>query len=146
MTTFAYADAGDGTGGVVTVSGSSGATNTLWVSFFQGNNHKRTFTAVGTRVGDGAINLESDALGPFLAFVQSVSGGSVTVSDPKGYRVSDSEKALHERILIAVRQYVLSLNLPGVPTDPDLHVMAKLGTKLDEVLAAIRHAFTTFRA
>ncbi len=51
-----FVDNADNTGGVATVAGSSlTATNTLYVSRFQGNNRDRAFSIAGTRVGDGAI-------------------------------------------------------------------------------------------
>jgi hypothetical protein len=131
---FSYADAGNGTGGTITITGSVlGSTNELFVSSFYGTNWKRGLVSKGTRSGDGTIALTAE-LGAFQAIVVNKNGSTVTLSVPKNYRVRDNVEALHYRIAKAVREYVLSLALPGVTTDPDKHLVAKVGAKLDEVL------------
>jgi hypothetical protein len=129
---FSYTDDNDGTGGTITITGSNPAsTNTLFFSSFLGTNWGRAFESKGGRTGDGAISLVAEA-GAFCAFIVNSNG---TSSPAKNYRVGDGVEALHYRIARAVREYILSLALPGVETDPNLHVIAKVGAKLEQVLS-----------
>jgi hypothetical protein len=51
-------DNGDGTGGVATLSGTGGVSTTVWAALWTGvMGATPAFTSVGTRVGDGTINL-----------------------------------------------------------------------------------------
>lgn len=132
---FNYVDAGNGTGGTITVTGTAdGSTNSLFVSSFYGTNWRRGLVASGTRTGNGSIALTAE-LGAFQAIVVNNNAGTITFSPPRNFRVRDDVEALHYRITRAIREYVLSLALPGFETDPNLHVIAKVGAQLEKVLA-----------
>jgi hypothetical protein len=134
MVEFSYSDRNDNTGGTVTITGSAGGSaNTLYVSRFQGTHRNRPFEIAGTRTGNGTISVSGES-GPFLAYVLNVAGSTVTTSIPKCFRIGDGIRSLHERIVDSVREFILGLALPGVTADPDLHLKAKVGAKLKEVL------------
>lgn len=129
-----FADSGNGTGGVVTVSGtSSSAINKLYISRFAGSNRSRTFELAGTRTGDGTIAVATST-GPFLAILTSATAVEIEFTDPIVFRVTDSEVPLHYRVCEAIREFMLDLALPALPTDPDLHVIAKVGAKFKELI------------
>lgn len=133
MANIAFTDNGDGTGGIFAITGSSGGTNTLWVSMFQGSNNA-PFVNAGSRVGDGSIAFATDA-GPGIAFVITDNSGTLSVSDPKRFRVTSGASSLHMRCAIAIREWILSMNIPGVPTEPELHTITKVGARLETILA-----------
>lgn len=131
---ISFSDNADGTGGVVTVSGTaSSAVNKLYVSQFTGSNRSRTFELAGTRVGDGTIAVALTT-GPFIASLASATDVDVEFTDPLIFRVTDGELPLHERVCEAIREFMLSLALPGWPTDPELHQYVKIGAKLSELI------------
>lgn len=129
-----FADNGDGTGGVVTVSGTGGsAINRLYISRFAGTNRSRTFELAGTRTGDGTITVAAET-GPFLAMLTSATESDIEFTDPIVFRVTNSEVPLHYRVCEAIREFMLDLALPALPTDPELHVIAKVGAKFKELI------------
>lgn len=135
MAIVTFQDNEDGSGGIFTVEGTGvSANNTVHVSRFHGSNTSRNFVVIGSRTGNGPINYAGE-LGAYIAIVVSVDGPVVSVSNPICFRMTDGTLSLYERVLEAVREYMMSLALPGVPTDPDQHVIAKMGAKLKALLA-----------
>ncbi len=133
MAVVTFTDNGDGTGGVFTVDGIGvSSINTVQVSRFHGSNASREFVPAGNRTGDGTIPYAGD-LGAYIAIATSVDGSTMDVSPPICFRITDGTLSLYERVLVAVREFVMSLALPGIPTDPDKHVIAKMGAKLKQV-------------
>jgi hypothetical protein len=134
MTAITFTDSQDGTGGTITVSGTgSGATNKLWISRFLGSNTNRSFVLEGTRTGNGTIAV-AESVGAYLAVLESTDGSSVDLSEPLCFRVTNGEDPLHWKVTEAIRQFILSAALPGLPTNPELHVAVKLGARLEEVI------------
>lgn len=133
MATLTFVDNANNTGGTLTVAGSGGATNSIYTSRYLGTSAQRAFVLSGTMVGDGSIAFAATA-GPFVGFVVSDNAGLITVSTPIGFRVSDGSLALHKRCAVAIRDFVLSLAIPGLTTDPNLHVVTKVGASLEKVL------------
>lgn len=134
MITATFADNGLGTGGVVTIAGGSPtATNELWISRFLGTNEQRYFQSVGTRLGNGTIALTATP-GPFLMVCVSTDGPTVELTDPVAMRVRSTVESVHYRVAEAIREFILSLALPGVATNPNLHLVAKVGAKLEELV------------
>ena len=130
-----YVDDNDGTGGVLTVSGSSvGSVNTIYVSEYTGGENGRAFRVLGDRVGDGTVPYVVAKSGPFLAHVVSNAAGVVSFSEPKVFRAADGVDALHHRVAAAFREMVLSMALPGVSTDPDAHLVCKIGARIQDLL------------
>ena len=134
MTAIAFTDSQDGTGGTITVSGTgAGATNKLWISRFLGSNSNRSFALEGTRTGNGTIAV-AEAVGAYLAVLQSTDGLTMALSEPLCFRVTDGEDPLHLRIAQAIREFIIAAALPGLPTNPELHVVTKLCGRLEEVV------------
>lgn len=132
--TITVADNGDGSGAVFTVAGSQpGSANVVWVSRFQGSNAERPFQSAGTRSGDGTVAWGGE-IGCYLATVISTSAGAAAASEPIAFCVTDGTLSLYERVLEAVREFVLALALPGVASDPAKHRVCKIGAKLQELL------------
>jgi hypothetical protein len=108
----------DGSGITATVSGY--ATAALWTAPFTGNHNQSAFSQSATFSGDGsqAVSLSN---GPYFA-VWQLNG---TFAAPSPFRVSDGSVGIHEECLRAIREFILSLSLPGYPTDPDKHKLHK---------------------
>lgn len=129
-----YVDNADGTGGVFSITGSNVASvNTVFVSKFSGSNAQRTFVSAGSRTGNGTVAWTATN-GCFFAHASSVLAGVVELSAPIAVRVDDGTLSNYERVLIAVREYIMALALPGIATNPEQHVIAKMGLRLVELL------------
>lgn len=133
MAVITFTDFKTGLGGLVSVIGSAGATNTLWLSRFHGTNASRTFAIQGTRLGDGTIPL-SAPMGCYFAHLASVSGTTLSLSAPIAFRVTNGSISLFEKVVVGIREHILSLALPGIATDPAKHIVCKMGAKLQELL------------
>lgn len=134
MTAITFTDSQNGTGGTITVSGTgAGATNKLWISRFLGSNTNRSFVLEGTRTGNGTIAV-SESVGAYLAVLESTDGVTVDLSEPLCFRVTNGEDPLHWKVAQAIREFIIAAALPGLPTNPELHVITKLGAKLEEVV------------
>lgn len=112
-------DREDGTGADLSLAGNAG-TAEVYISNFQGY-EERQFLKAGEIVGNGslAINVANGA------FLLHVVNDLDDVAMPLVFRVSDGSDRVHWACLWAVRSYVLSLALPGVPDDPYYHIVAK---------------------
>jgi hypothetical protein len=81
-----FADNGDGTGGVATISGATaGTTNTVWVSPY--SRAGLVFTNDGQRGGNGTVDLTL-AVGDYIAYVSSTDGTCVSDSPPIPFTVT----------------------------------------------------------
>lgn len=140
MVELTFTDKQDGTGGLFTISGTTGsAQNTLLMSRYHGSETQREFAVVGSRTGNGTVTFNGPA-GCYMAHVASTNGTVLDLSTPKIVRVTDGAMSLYERVLEATREYVLSLGLVGVSPDPDWHIIAKTGAKLNEALKGSNEA------
>jgi hypothetical protein len=119
-------DHGDDTGATLTLAGNTGAAS-VFVSRFTGTNASRSFSLAGTITDNGDLALPDLETGAYIAV--AVNGSDVSL--PVGFRVTDGTDALHFRCLEAVREYVLSLNLPQTSINPDDHVIVKLPYRPD---------------
>jgi hypothetical protein len=81
--TLSVTDNGDGSGGVVTVSGStSTAVNVLYEVPWTGLSGPLAWQSIGSRTGDGSISVSSNFQGQFLWQVVSFLNGQQTQSSP----------------------------------------------------------------
>jgi hypothetical protein len=112
-------DRGNSTGVNVVISELSG-TGTLYVSGFAPNIATRAFTVARTFNANGTYTVSLQNGAYFAIFVDG-SGQNIPIS----FRASDGGVGLHEQCLIAIRDFVLSLSLPAVPTDPTKHKLHK---------------------
>lgn len=122
-------DAADGTGGSATISGSLGATNTLYYSIFSGEMTQITWGAAGSVIGDGTIplplatgyylfQLMSDTtLGP--AFYRSFTDSTI---DPMHFRVLSGFQARINLLAYVPTSRVLIKWIPRF-TDPEIQLM-----------------------
>lgn len=117
-----FVDNKDGSGGVFSVTGNAGLA-TIRASLFLGTNASRAFAIVGTISGNGSVAFSPADVGPYVGVAINDVGD---VAPPIVFRVSDQTEALQVQLLKAVREYILSLALPGVSTNPDHHVISKL--------------------
>jgi hypothetical protein len=120
MTTLTITDREDGTGADAAITDSGGATVTLYTAQFDGNLTESQFSSAGSRVGDGSIALDSDP-GSYFAVLDS----DGTLETPQGFRVTDGSLGLHHKCLVAVREFIIGLNLPLVPSDGSKHKLHK---------------------
>lgn len=131
---LAAVDNGDNTGGSVSLTDNIG-TASIFLSRFAGTNASRAFVLAGTIDGIGTLDLPDLETGPYFAV--AVNGSSV--APPLGFRITDGTDALHFRMMQAVREYVMSLALPNVASDPDRHVLCKLPYRPDLELDVDEH-------
>lgn len=135
MANLFYTDNNDGTGGVFTINGSApGDVHEIHASMYAGGSMNPPFVIVANSVGDGVLPVPI-APGPYHALILTQNGAAVSLSAPIGFRSGSGELALHERCALAIRDYVLALNIPGLPINPAHHVVTKVGAKLEQVIA-----------
>lgn len=112
--TLTVADNADGTGAVATIAGSAGGTtNTVYAQLVDATGLRSpTFTSVGSRSGDGTVNL---TLAPayYWAHVSNLSGSTTTVSNMAYFAVTDATEAVLERCLDAVKARLEGLVMAG---------------------------------
>lgn len=108
-------DKADGTGINVTLTGLSG-TGQLFVAGFSSNLANRVFTSVRSFNANGTYSISLQN-GPYFA----IYADSLGYQAPLSFRVSDGTLGLHERCLQGIREFILGMALPGVPTDPNSH-------------------------
>lgn len=130
-----FVDNGLGTGGVFNFTGSTaGWTNELYLAKNAWGIGHEQFLLKATRVGDGAVSVTGLTPGPYTAMVASKNGSTIVYSFPTLFRVQTTQLPLAERCAQVLKDHVLSLNIPGVPTDPTVHVLAKVGEKFEVIV------------
>ena len=119
MLSFSATDNRDGTGVTIEVSGSAGDTQ-LFTSQFSGKLQTAPFVESHEFSEDGSavIGLES---GSYLAVAKDGAGYTA----PKRFRVSNEDEAVHFRCVYAIRDFMLDLVVPGLPTSVDRHKVHK---------------------
>lgn len=110
----------DNQNGTITVTAAGYSTAVLFVSPFDGYGGKLAMTQVASITGDGTATVSLDK-GPYHA-VWQVDGNLLA---PKPFRVTDGDIGLHEKCLRAVRDFIISLSLPGYPVDETKHKLHK---------------------
>jgi hypothetical protein len=103
-----------------------GSSNVLYYSTYLGMQLAQgigmTWTLAGSRTGDGTIPLtignsqSVPALGLFLWYVQSTSGGNQSISNPVFQALTDQTTSVHYRCLQGLQQRVYAANLSGIST------------------------------
>jgi hypothetical protein len=107
--TITWVDSANGTGGVLTITGSTGgSTNTVYSQAPGGT----TWTSRGSRVGDGTITLSLTA-GYYHLHVSSSSGGIAVSNIIIMAPVSSDDEAVHERCVDAVVSLARTLATAG---------------------------------
>ena len=112
--TASITDKRDGTG--ITAATTGHTTSILRVARFGGSVPMAAWSTVATIAGNAsqAVNL---ANGAYFAIWQ-LDG---VYQAPVGFRVTDGAEGMHKRCLDEIRQFIISLSLPGYPTDPTKH-------------------------
>lgn len=113
--TMATVDNLDGTGIVATVAGSTGgSTNTLTYSAWTGNVGTLSFSAGGTRVGDGTIAV-SPGVGTYIwKLVNSVASETVIVYQAVTGGASAAAQAVLYRSMVQMQTQIVALALTGI--------------------------------
>ncbi len=106
---LAIADAGDGSGGSASITGSAGGSaNIVYYALFTGDMGTIAWTVGGSRVGDGSIALALPAR--FYVF-QLTSNGAIGPAAYKNF--TNSADSIHKRILDTVALRVASTGVLG---------------------------------
>jgi hypothetical protein len=114
--TLAITDNADGTGGVATISGANpAATITVYSQTVSGELGTATWTARGSRVGNGTIALApAPGIGYYWWRAVEDLAGVLAASNFVYQNITDGDQSLHYRCLLAVQARIQSLNLAGV--------------------------------
>src|SRR5690349_10765996 len=107
--TMTLADLGNGTGGTATIAGSSGATNQVYYTAFDGTSGSRTWTLGGSITGDGDVSL---AIGVGYFEFQLVSNGSLGPISSKNFTDQSALDALHYQYLQGSKVRASQLTFP----------------------------------
>lgn len=108
-TTLAIADhAATPTGAVATIAGTSGGANTVFVQSADPNGVPPSWSAAGTRTGDGTVAL---SLNPGFYWAYALTDPA-TLSPVTYFRVTDGLAAVSVRCFASVRARLLALALP----------------------------------
>ena len=114
--TLTIADAGTGTGGTATISGSTaGTTNLLRYAAVTGSLGSVSFTDGSSRLGDGTIPFTTPAVGHYWFVVQNTNGATISISDFVYQRLTDTTDSvrLQCRDAIVARLKLLALTSIG---------------------------------
>jgi hypothetical protein len=129
-----FADNKNGTGGTFTISGGDpAAIHTIYVSRFHGSNASRVFAPAGSRTGNGAVAFNGEN-GAYIAHQVTNNAGLLSFGTPVCFQITDGTDSLYWRFVAGIREFILSLALPGVATDPDQHFISKIGSDLERIL------------
>ena len=113
--TASITDKADGTGISVTTAGHT--TSILRVARFGGSVAQAAWSTVATLSGNVSNQSVSLSEGAYFAIWQ-LDG---VYQEPLGFRVTDGTVGVHEACLREIREFILSLSLPGYPTDATKH-------------------------
>jgi hypothetical protein len=114
---LAVVDHGNDTGATATIGLSeSGAINTVFVQRFSGETTSFAWQSVGTRTGNGSVELALP-VGHYFAYVASSSETITMVSTVVYFVVTDGAMALHARCLDAVQARIRTLALADLEND-----------------------------
>lgn len=108
--TLQLQDNADGSGGVATLTGTTGASVSLFNSRFQGTMGTLAAVAAGSRVGDGTI-VVAPGNGYYLWYAQTTSLFSNVVYQA----LTDGTQSVHYRCLLGTQAELLALSLSGMP-------------------------------
>ncbi len=113
--TLSVVDNGDGTGGIATVSGSTGgSTNTLYAAPYSGvNGSSMAWSSVGSRTGDGAVTFGSTGA-QFFYVLSSLSGNSAVSSIVFCGITGLATGSIHKACLDAYVTRIQGLGLSGI--------------------------------
>lgn len=113
-TTITITDNADGTGAVATIAGgNAGATNSVYVSSWDGELGATSWMLAGSRTGNGTVNL-SLAKGYWWTHCKSDVSGVVELTNLEYFAVTDSVEAVMMRCMRAVKARVQGMTLAGV--------------------------------
>lgn len=113
--TLSFADAHDGSGGTLTITGSTaGATNTLYTQRIDSTWYGDAgWHEEGNRTGSGTITVTCEP-GVYMGYVLSVSGLESNVSTPLLFRSSDSNESVYFQCLQAAQTRIRLLELEDI--------------------------------
>lgn len=113
--TLDFADAADGTGGTLTITGSTGgATNTFYTQPLDSSWYgDQGWTSRGSRSGDGVLTVVCPP-GVYMSYVHSVSGSESNVSIPLQFRASEETESVYFQCLTAAQTRIRQLELEDV--------------------------------
>lgn len=133
--TLSFADAADGTGGTLTISGSTGgATNALYTQRLDAAWYgDEGWNSEGSRSGDGTIAVTCEP-GQYMGYVLSTSGAESNVSLPLMFRASDESESVYFQCLQAAQTRIRLLELrdimPGNITAWKLPLLRAVGSAI----------------
>lgn len=134
---LAFTDNRNGTGGTFAISGGGPtAIHTIYVSRFHGSNASRVFAPAGNRTGNGNVAFNGEN-GAYIAHVVTNTNGILAFDTPICFQITDGTDSLYWRFVAGIREYILSLALPGVADNPDLHFISKVGADLERILQGV---------
>ena len=110
----------DNKDGTVDVTSDAAADIQFYASNFTGEIPDTSWTLYGVVPAGGTLVATIPA-GPYFG----IGKYSDQTSQPVGFRSSDTSIGIHDRCVDAIRAYIMSLSLPGIPTDPAKHVICK---------------------
>lgn len=132
--TLKVTDSADSTGAIATVTGGdSDAANTIYTLQWCKTTLLGEWTLAGARVGPGDVALGLDK-GIYFGHVVSAVSGAPVVSRVIQFGVTDGLDPIHYRCLLAMKDMVLALSLPGI-VEENTEVQ-KYPVRIKEVLKA----------
>lgn len=115
--TITVADNADGTGGVVTITGSTvGATNTVYSQAVDGDLGTAAWVDQGDRTGNGVVAVDPGD-GYYWWQVISSNANGTAASNLVYQPMTDGANSIHYRCLLAVQSRIQVLSLAGVAND-----------------------------
>ena len=118
--TITYTDKEDGTGIDITVAGLVNAPLVIHASLFDGDPAGGAYSPVLTFAADGTQTY-AGAVGPYT--VTTTENGVPT--EFNSFRITDGSEGTHYKCLVAIRDYVMAMNLPLFPTATTAHKLQK---------------------